>query len=450
MKCLILAAGKGLRLKSKCETKPLASLLGLTLIERVILTACQAGFSEFYVVTGYNEKKVREQLNQLKKTRNIKITVIHNSEWEKENGVSVLKAEPFIKENFILLMSDHIFDAGILLELKNQKIKNQEVLMAVDYNTKKNSFVDFKDATKVKIQNNTVTGIGKKIKEFNGLDAGIFLCSPAIFNAIKKSSLKGDNTLSGGIRVLARKRKVKAFDIKGSYWIDVDNESMLKKAESVLLMQLKKNSDGPVSRHINRPISLAISKRLAKTNINPNFISFSSFMMSMTAALFFFLGGQLNLIAGGILAQFSSIIDGCDGEIARLKFKATEFGAWFDAVLDRYADAFLLFGLIYYVYSIHDSFLHVGIGFLAVIGSFMNSYTADKCDSLTREKLNSKRQLRIGRDIRIFILFIGAIANQPVLALALTAVLTNTENIKRIILVKKSMEKSNFNLNCKK
>ncbi len=45
-----------------------------------------------------------------------------------------------------------------------------------------------------------------------------------------------------------------------------------------------------------------------------------------------------------MVAQVASIIDGCDGEIARLKRLESDFGAWFDAVLERYADAFLLFG----------------------------------------------------------------------------------------------------------
>jgi len=47
-----------------------------------------------------------------------------------------------------------------------------------------------------------------------------------------------------------------------------------------------------------------------------------------------------------VVAQVALIIDGCDGEIARLKRLERDFDAWFDAILDRYADAFLLFGLL--------------------------------------------------------------------------------------------------------
>ena len=138
MKCLIIAAGQGRRLSAKGDSKPLIPLLGLPLIERVILTANKAGLTDFYVVTGYNGEKLRRFLDRFSLRRNIKITHITNEEWEKENGVSVLKAKNMLKENFILLMSDHIFDESILVKLKDKKIADDEVILVVDYNIKAN------------------------------------------------------------------------------------------------------------------------------------------------------------------------------------------------------------------------------------------------------------------------------------------------------------------------
>jgi len=439
MKCLILAGGQGLRLKAKWNSKPLIPLLGMPLIERVILTANKAGLTDFYVVIGYNREKVKEHLEKFSKARNISITYIINDAWKRENGISVLKAKNFIEENFILLMCDHIFDESILIKLIDQKIANDEIMLAVDYKIKDNKFVDVGDATKVNVQNNNIESIGKNIKEYNAYDTGIFICSPAIFNAIEESSNKRDSSLSGGIRVLARKKKAKTFDIKNSYWIDVDVEDMLKKVEDKLLTNLKKTSDGPVSRYLNRPISTSISKYLLKTRISPNFISLFTFIIATLGASFFFLGGYINLVIGGILAQFASIIDGCDGEIARLKFQATGFGGWFDSVLDRYADGFLLFGLTYYVYILNNNFLYIAIGFLAIMGSFMNSYTADKYDSLMNRRLGPGDDFfRIGRDVRLFIIFIGALINQPLLILILIGAMTNIENIRRVMLLYKN------------
>ncbi len=145
------------------------------------------------------------------------------------------------------------------------------------------------------------------------------------------------------------------------------------------------------------------------------------------------------MVVGALLAHVSSVIDGCDGEIARLKFQATEFGGWFDAVLDRYADAFLLFGLTYHVYVANRDIFALFIGFLAIIGAFMNSYTADKYDGLMKRRLGpGKHYLRLGRDVRMFIIFLGALLNQPLLVLALIALLMNAENVRRIVVLHKN------------
>ena len=449
MKCLIIAAGQGRRLSAKGDSKPLIPLLGLSLIERVILTAKKGGLTDFYVVTGYNGEKVRRFLDRFSQSRDIEITHIINDDWEKGNGISVLKAKDTLKENFILLMSDHIFDESILMKLKNKKIADDEVMLAVDYNIKTNKLVDIDDVTRVLVEDNRILDIGKNIKKYNAYDTGIFLCSPTIFTAIEESSGKDDTSLTGGVRVLAKKVKAKALDIKDDFWIDVDDEDAFKKAEGKLLATLKKLSDGPVSRHLNRPISIRLSKYLVKTNVTPNFISFLSFILCCIGAFFFFLGKCPYLLLGAILAQTSSIVDGCDGEIARLKFQETEYGAWFDAVLDRYADAFLLFGLTYYVYFLSGNLLYLVIGFLAIIGTFMNSYTADKYDGLMKKKIGSKgHYFRIGRDVRIFIiflfallnirfLFLGEIVNLPFLAILLIAILMNAENIRRIVVLYK-------------
>ena len=77
------------------------------------------------------------------------------------------------------------------------------------------------------------------------------------------------------------------------------------------------------------------------------------------------------------------------------------------------------------------------------MGSFMNSYTADKYDGLRNELLNRRIgskgfSFRIGRDVRIFIIFLGALINQPLLILILIGIMTNIENIRRVMLLYKN------------
>ena len=145
------------------------------------------------------------------------------------------------------------------------------------------------------------------------------------------------------------------------------------------------------------------------------------------------MGGYPALAAGGALAQLASVIDGCDGEIARLKNLQSEFGSWFDAVLDRYADSILLFGLMWHEFAAAGTNLSVLLGFAAIVGSFLNSYTADKYDGLMAQKLQGSSYFRLGRDVRVFVIFLGALLNLPLVTLGVVALVMNVEVVRRMV-----------------
>ncbi len=109
MKCLIIAAGKGGRLQRRGESKPLIPILGVPLIERVIRSPQEAGADDFYVVTGCHGERIRTFLGRLSDRAGIRITPIVNEDWGKENRLSVLKARHYLRESFLLLMADHLF-----------------------------------------------------------------------------------------------------------------------------------------------------------------------------------------------------------------------------------------------------------------------------------------------------------------------------------------------------
>ncbi len=434
MKCLIIAAGKGSRLQARGDTKPLVPILGVPLIERVIRSSRRAGADEFFVVIGYHGDRICSFLDDLSGRSGIPITCIVNEAWEKENGLSVLRARECFHEPFLMTMADHLFDPSIVRELLEFPVADGEIALAVDRNTH-NRLVDLDDVTRVRTFGDKIESIGKGLTDFNGFDTGIFFSTPAIFGALEQSTEKsGDTSLSGAVRVLAAEGRAKAVDINGHFWIDVDNPKDFKLAESALVAKLgDKPNDGPVSRYLNRPLSVRISRRLVHTRVTPNQISIVSFLCSVLAAGLFALGGYTVLVLGGVLAQFASVIDGCDGEVARLKFQESPYGGWFDAVLDRYADAFLLLGLTWHAMVANPNSLILLIGFLAIIGSFMVSYTADKYDGLMRDRVDQRPGFRMGRDVRVLLVFLGALFNQVPLTLLVIAVVMNLETIRRLI-----------------
>ncbi len=233
MKCLIIAAGQGSRLRSIAEAKPLIPLRNTPLIERVIDSCLEAGVDGFYVVVGYKGSSVRAHLEKVSLAKNVPIAIIENEEWERANGISVLKAKSHINEPFLLMMGDHIFDPEIARLLIRQSSENEGIMLAVDEDLK-NPFVDMDDVTRVVTQENLIQKIGKGIEPYNCFDTGVFLCDPTLFSAIEKSAEEGDDSLSGGVRNLAKQGKAKTVPIDGLFWCDIDDPNNFKQAEEYL------------------------------------------------------------------------------------------------------------------------------------------------------------------------------------------------------------------------
>ncbi|MEK0319105.1 MAG: sugar phosphate nucleotidyltransferase [Nitrosopumilus sp.] len=438
MKALIIAAGQGTRLRPVGDTKPLVQLLGLGLIERVILTAKKSGIKEFCIVVGYHGENIREHLSDGKKY-GVKIQYVQNDEWTRGNAISVLKARDHFKESFVLLMTDHNYDCRILDRLLKTKIEKDECILCVDKNPKDHLNID--DATKVQTVDHRIETIGKDLTDYNCIDTGIFICNPVIFDALEQSISKGDEGLSGGIKILAQRHKMRYTLLEDNFWIDIDDKTDRKNAELLICNKLKKDTDGPVSKILNRPISLRISKLLLKTGITPNQISVLSFVIGLAGASFFFIGEYFYLILGGILVHIHSIVDGCDGEVARLKLRQTKYGGWLDSVLDRYVDAAIILGLIYGYWSITGDITIWIIGFFALIGSFLNSYTSDKYDSIFRNGDMTKRsKFRMGRDVRLLLITIGALTNQIPIMLIILAAIANFEALRRLIVFRNKID----------
>jgi phosphatidylglycerophosphate synthase len=105
-------------------------------------------------------------------------------------------------------------------------------------------------------------------------------------------------------------------------------------AEGWLLRGLIKETEGFMSRHVERRISLAISRRLASTSVTPNAMTLFSVGAGLLGAPFFLSSAPAYQVTGALLFLLHSILDGCDGELARLKFQESRWGG----VLDFWGD----------------------------------------------------------------------------------------------------------------
>ncbi|MDD8030805.1 MAG: phosphocholine cytidylyltransferase family protein [Acidobacteriota bacterium] len=235
MKGLIIAAGRGKRLSNIFPSKPLLPIAQQPLIDWVVKALIRAGIKDIVVVTGYQSDQVEDHLKNQVYPEEISFNFVLNEEWQKENGLSVYKAQPFLGQPFFLLMADHIFDPSILIELKKAELKNGQLILAVDSKIDSHPYVDLEDVTRVRIQDGFIVDIGKGLTDYNAFDTGIFYCSPAIFQALEESQRLFQNfSLSGGVKRLAARGQARALEVANRFWIDVDDENALGKAEAFL------------------------------------------------------------------------------------------------------------------------------------------------------------------------------------------------------------------------
>ena len=436
---VILAAGKGERISNTDEfvAKPLIKIFDVSLIERLIKNLISnLNIKKIYIVTGFNHEEINNHLDKLKNKLSINIEIVLAKDWEKGNGASFLAIlDKINNQQFYLLMADHLFNDEFYKTILKYKINNKSYLIISRTLSSSN---DFNDATKVKVVEDKISDIGKSIKDSNGFDAGFFILNSDDFNNVNKLSVREKLSLTEVIQELVQQKKLYFIEVSEDSWFDIDTNQDLLNAKNYLLKNnlSSKTNVGSISRYINRPISQWITSKITDYPLTPNQISIAVFFISVFSGLTISIEGYFFLLLGALLAQLSSILDGCDGEIARLKFLESKFGGWFDQVLDRYSDLFILTGLTFHTYFIHKTLTVFFIGFIVVGGKIISSYTAFVYDTV----VSAHNNFRIGRDLIIFIILIGALFNIPYITLVALAFIVNVEVCKRLWILKDKLD----------
>ena len=126
----------------------------------------------------------------------------------------------------------------------------------------------------------------------------------------------------------------------------VEAEAIQARAAQALIAATSKPSDGIVSQLVNRPISQAITRVLLHVpGITPFHATFASAALALAMVLALVFGGAPGLLAGAVLYQLASIVDGVDGEIARATFRSSPLGATMDSLVDAVTNIGFLAGL---------------------------------------------------------------------------------------------------------
>ncbi len=276
-------------------------LLGLTLLQRIILNANQTSVEEFWLYSPEPEK-VQRTIAALTADRRILEREIRFKTFTTD------KLEAWREESqpeFMIIMRDNLaLDPELLPNLLQAAEKVADDSFVAEIINEKNEMADIPGLLIV------------RLKSF--LEKWIPLQEKSAF--ILKQLLEDASSLPR-IRVRAR------------FAIEVIDRKSLKTAEKLLLQTGRKPQDGVIARVINRRISLFLTRHLIKIGVTPNQWSIFTLLVGLSGAVCLALGRHF-MVPGAILFELASIIDGSDGENARLTYRMSKTGGTLDIVGD--------------------------------------------------------------------------------------------------------------------
>jgi len=255
MKAVILTAGKGLRLMpiTSSRPKPMIPLAGKPILEHTILGLKEAGIREILLIVGYKEKMIMNYFNKVQETLNIKIEYIKQSE-QLGTGHAASLAKTFVKnESFLLMYGDLMIDKIIFKEIIERYIKSklEGLISLIEVDNPQNfGIISLKSDGFV---NKIVEKPSPDLNLGNLANAGIYIFSPLIFEAINKTekSIRGEYEFTDSMQILINQLngRILGYNIKDCYWSDIGlpwqlleaNNYFLEKIEGKILGEIEDN-----------------------------------------------------------------------------------------------------------------------------------------------------------------------------------------------------------------
>lgn len=415
---VVIAAGQATRLRPYSQDGPKALMElvpGVAIIDLILSQLQEVGIEDVVVVARPEHGRAFEEYLDGR----ARVVIVDGdgfgSLYSLEAALETAGPRPVL-----LSMSDHIFEVEILRRLVEGYDGTKRILLCLDALP---DHRDLREGLRVEVSRDNVRRVGKAIPPRTGVDTGLFVLSPNVHGLVSTLNAEkaGKATLSDLVNYLAAEGSVGYVDVTGKLWMDIDTPHDLLRGRrrywDILRRSLYKPTDGPVSRWLNRPVSTRLSVFLFKNApwANPNLITLASFILAVAAA---FLFTQAQLWPGAVLVQFASVLDGVDGELARLRGRVTVFGGLLDSLLDRLADISLILALSA---ALSPSLIHLILTGLAVFGVVLVSYVSQ----LAERHVDISR-LRMAfpwptRDVRLFSVTLGGLAFQPIVPLIFCA-----------------------------
>jgi 2-aminoethylphosphonate-pyruvate transaminase len=235
------------------------------------------GIQKIAITVGWKGAELRKRIaasTEVSAAMRRGIVVFENAEWEKPNGLSVLAARSFITERTLLVMADQIAAPSLVRELAASPAAGDRTVLCIDRDLAR--VFDIDDATKIKLAGDRVVKIGKGLREYQAVSAGLFVMSPTLLDALDSLD---EPSLTQGVQAAADRGLVTAHDVGTQLWQDVDTPEMKLHADWLLRVYgdelARPAMSGSAAPHSTAGDTLALIERLLAEKDQPGYVLFS-------------------------------------------------------------------------------------------------------------------------------------------------------------------------------
>lgn len=296
---------------------PRKKILGLTVLERLILSAYQVGVRDFLLVgsDGFHREGHLPSPEKDKRFRKADLHLEHISLSDLPDFVRQGK----VKNRFWLFDSDVVFDPAILADAGQD-------------------------------DSSPLGSVGP----------GIQICDREMF----PSQVESCGALPSA-----------ALDDKGKFCLKVVSREDAKRAIRYILSTGRKPEDGFMARVFIRPVSLMMTKHLLKLNMTPNMMTIISLAFGWLSGWLIGRGDSRSAILAGCAFQFASILDHCDGANARMTFRISKLGSAVDVIGDALVYVFFFLSLPLGLYRVDGQTIWLILGLVVFLSMILYYFT---------------------------------------------------------------------------
>ncbi len=308
--------------ESRNRVNYFSKLAGLTIFKRLLLNfQMQEGETVILVLKRELFPIVEKEIEDSRITMDIKL-------FDPKEKSAIQKA---LNTDCLFVEEESVFESSFLKELLNNSAR--------------------KVISKVVIQNK----LPKLQGDENTIHSGYYLIPSKKIETFNPSDFTKTAMLSW-----IHEQSPKELDLGQKFYLKIDSKKKIRLGEKGLLKFLRKPTDPLISRNLNRPVSLFLTRFLMHTPVIPNVMTLVTFGISLLSVFFMVwvnkgIESYIYVAIGGLLFHMASVVDGCDGELARLKFQFSPTGELLDGLIDDIKNA--LFTIAMGIHS-YWTFLH--------------------------------------------------------------------------------------------